>query len=81
MTTWDDEVDLLVFGSGAAGMSAALTGAHAGLKAMLCEKTDLLGGTSATSGGSLWVPGAGPIVAPCDQRFRRANCQQRQLGR
>ncbi len=62
MSTWDEEIDLLVLGSGAAGMSAAITGAHAGLKVMLCEKTELLGGTSATSGGSLWVPGAGPIV-------------------
>ena len=55
------EVDVLVLGSGAAGMAAALTAAHSGLKVLVCEKTELVGGTSATSGGSLWVPGSAPI--------------------
>ena len=62
MTHWDQEVDLLVFGSGAAGMTAALVGAHEGLDVVLCEKSPLVGGTTATSGGVLWIPGAGPIV-------------------
>ncbi len=62
MTRWDQQVDLLVFGSGAAGMTAALVGAHEGLDVVLCEKSPLVGGTTATSGGSLWIPGAGPIV-------------------
>lgn len=62
MTNWDQEVDLLVFGSGAAGMTAALVGAHEGLDVVLCEKSPQVGGTTATSGGSLWIPGAGPIV-------------------
>ncbi|MFV0492220.1 MAG: FAD-binding protein [Pseudorhodobacter sp.] len=54
---FDEEVDLLVIGAGAAGMTAALTGAIAGLRVMLCEKTDMVGGTTATSGGTTWVPG------------------------
>lgn len=57
MTTWDRETDLLVFGSGAAGMTAALVAAKKGLKVILCEKTDAIGGTTATSAGTVWIPG------------------------
>jgi succinate dehydrogenase/fumarate reductase flavoprotein subunit len=54
---WDFETDLLVVGAGAAGMTAALVGAIEGLDVLLCEKTDQVGGTSATSAGTIWVPG------------------------
>jgi len=54
---WDREVDLLVFGAGAGGMSAAMVGACEGLRVLLCEKTSQVGGTTATSGGTTWVPG------------------------
>ena len=54
---FDEEVDLLVIGAGAGGMTAALTGAIAGLSVLLCEKTAMVGGTTATSGGTSWVPG------------------------
>jgi len=57
MGNWDREVDLLVFGSGAAGMTAALVGAHEGLEVLLCEKLAQIGGTTATSAGTLWIPG------------------------
>jgi succinate dehydrogenase/fumarate reductase flavoprotein subunit len=49
--------DIAVFGSGAAGLTAALVAACEGLKVMLFEKADALGGTTATSGGAVWVPG------------------------
>lgn len=52
-----DEVDLLVCGAGAGGMAAALSGAGHGLRVLLCEKGGQLGGTTATSGGTLWIPG------------------------
>jgi succinate dehydrogenase/fumarate reductase flavoprotein subunit len=55
---WDREVDVLVFGSGAAGMTAALVAANEGMSVLLCEKTSLIGGTTATSGGTIWVPGS-----------------------
>ena len=55
---FDDEVDLLVIGAGAAGMTAALVGAMEGLRTMLCEKTDMVGGTTATSAGTVWIPGS-----------------------
>lgn len=51
-----DEADLIVLGSGAAGLTAALSGAVLGLKVVLVEKTDRIGGTSALSAGSIWVP-------------------------
>ena len=54
---FDETVDLLVIGAGAGGMTAALTGAIAGLSVLLCEKTGMVGGTTATSGGTTWVPG------------------------
>jgi succinate dehydrogenase/fumarate reductase flavoprotein subunit len=55
---WDLEVDLLVTGAGAAGMTAALVGALEGLKTLLCEKSDMVGGTTATSAGTVWIPGS-----------------------
>jgi succinate dehydrogenase/fumarate reductase flavoprotein subunit len=49
--------DLLVIGSGASGLSAAVTAAHHGLKVVLVEKDPVFGGATAWSGGWLWVPG------------------------
>lgn len=51
------EVDLLVCGAGAGGMAAALAGAVEGLEVLVCEKSGQVGGTSATSAGTLWIPG------------------------
>ncbi len=53
----DEEVDLLVCGSGAAGMTASLVAAQEGLRVMMCEKHGQVGGTTATSGGMAWIPG------------------------
>jgi succinate dehydrogenase/fumarate reductase flavoprotein subunit len=55
---WDLETDLLVIGAGAAGMTAALVGTLEGLKSILCEKSDMVGGTTATSAGTVWIPGS-----------------------
>lgn len=54
--------DLIVVGSGAAGFSAAVTGAKAGLDVALLEKTDRFGGTTAYSGGFMWIPN-NPLAA------------------
>jgi 3-oxosteroid 1-dehydrogenase len=54
----DHTVDLLVIGAGAAGMTAALVGSIEGLEVLLCEKADQVGGTTATSAGTVWVPGS-----------------------
>ena len=53
----DIEVDVLVAGAGAAGMTAALVCALQGLGVLLCEKSSQVGGTTATSAGTIWVPG------------------------
>jgi succinate dehydrogenase/fumarate reductase flavoprotein subunit len=50
------EVDLLVLGAGAAGMTAALVGSINGLDVLVCEKAGQLGGTTATSAGTVWIP-------------------------
>jgi glycine/D-amino acid oxidase-like deaminating enzyme len=50
------EVDLLVAGAGAGGMAAALVAALEGLEVLLCEKSAQVGGTSATSAGTVWIP-------------------------
>lgn len=48
--------DVVVIGAGAAGMSAALFAAIRGAKTLLVEKTAFVGGTSAFSAGSIWIP-------------------------
>ncbi|TFC54681.1 MULTISPECIES: FAD-binding protein [unclassified Cryobacterium] len=53
---WDREVDVLVAGSGAAGLTAAITAADAGLTALIVESTGRWGGTTMLSGGGLWMP-------------------------
>jgi len=50
------EVDLLVIGSGAGGLSAAVTAAHLGQKVLVAEKDAQFGGTTAWSGGWMWIP-------------------------
>lgn len=56
----DLTVDLLVVGSGT-GMSAALAGHELGLSVLVVEKTDLVGGSTARSGGAFWIP-ANPVL-------------------
>ncbi|WP_298014338.1 FAD-dependent oxidoreductase [uncultured Castellaniella sp.] len=50
------QCDLLVIGSGAGGLSAAVTAATLGLKVVVLEKEPVFGGTSAWSGGWMWIP-------------------------
>lgn len=54
---WDEEVDLLVVGSGAGAMTTGIVAHDQGGKVLLIEKAPCYGGSSAMSGGSLWVPG------------------------
>lgn len=56
MTHWDHEYDVVVVGSGAAGLAAAVTAGLRGLSALVVEKTELYGGSTALSGGAIWVP-------------------------
>lgn len=61
---WDREVDLLVLGSGAGGLGAAVVGANEGLQVLVLEKSEFVGGTTAYSAGTCWIP---------DNRFQRAD--------
>jgi len=53
---WDHITDLLVVGSGGGGMTAALIAKDHGLDALVIEKANVYGGSTAMSGGSVWVP-------------------------
>ncbi len=56
MADWDLSADVIVIGSGSAGLSAALSAQHHGASVMILERSDKLGGTSAVSGGLPWIP-------------------------
>ncbi len=62
---WDEEFDFVVLGGGAGGMTAALVAAIEGMRTLLVEKSEQVGGTTAYSSGTVWIPN---------------NAQQRQLG-
>lgn len=55
-THWDASYDVVVVGSGAGAMTAALRAHDLGLKVLVIEKSDRYGGTSAVSGGGIWIP-------------------------
>ena len=54
---FDNEYDVVVVGSGVAALFGAVVAAKRGLRTCLVEKTDRFGGTSAYSGGAVWLPG------------------------
>jgi succinate dehydrogenase/fumarate reductase flavoprotein subunit len=51
-----DSADIVVVGSGAAALTAALSALDAGARVLVTEKSSVLGGTSAVSGGMIWIP-------------------------
>jgi 3-oxosteroid 1-dehydrogenase len=61
-TRFDEEVDFVIAGSGGGAMVAAIFMCAAGKRPLVLEKTDKLGGSTAMSGGLLWIP-ANPLMA------------------
>ena len=57
-TDFDCDYDLIVLGAGASGMTAALVAAAEGASVLVLESTASIGGTSARSSGTLWIPTA-----------------------
>ncbi|KOU76350.1 3-oxosteroid 1-dehydrogenase [Streptomyces virginiae] len=57
------EYDVVVVGSGAAGMTAALTAAKRGLSVLVVEKAPTFGGSAARSGAGIWLPNNAVILA------------------
>jgi 3-oxosteroid 1-dehydrogenase len=51
-----EQFDVIVVGTGAAGLSAALAASVKGARTLVLEKSELIGGTTAMSGGCIWVP-------------------------
>ena len=60
MTTDVDTFDVIVVGSGG-GLVGAYVAASRGLRTLVIEKTDRVGGTTAYSGAGLWFPGSAPL--------------------
>lgn len=56
MQTTDQGIDVVVLGSGASGLCAALSAHGHGARVVVLEKAEQLGGTSAWSGGMIWIP-------------------------
>jgi 3-oxosteroid 1-dehydrogenase len=55
-TPWDIELDILIVGTGAAGLSAALAAVDAGTDTLIVESLPYWGGTTSWSGGGVWAP-------------------------
>ena len=56
----EDEYDFVAIGAGTGGLVGAMTAADLGLRTLIVEKTELLGGVTAYSQGQMWVPGSYP---------------------
>ena len=76
------QADVIVIGSGAGGLTAAITAAKAGLQVTLLEATPVFGGTTALSGGGVWIPANHhqPELGVSDSRAEAATYLRAVLG-
>ena len=77
-----DVFDVVVIGAGCAGMSAALCAAIDGARVLLVERTEYLGGTTALSAATSWVPLSKPGLAvdPSDSYEKALDFLDRAVG-
>ncbi|MBJ8344705.1 FAD-binding protein [Antrihabitans sp. YC2-6] len=61
--SWDHEFDFVVVGSGCGGFTGALAAADRGLDTVIIEKAAVYGGTTALSGGNIWIPNNPTLVS------------------
>ncbi len=71
-TDWDLETDVVVLGSGGSGLIAALTASDSGARVIVLEKSPMIGGTTAISGGIVWVPN-NPHMRPLGRKDSRTD--------
>lgn len=64
---FDEQVDFAIIGSGGGALAAALTAVNAGMSVVVLEKGDKIGGSTAMSGGILWLPGNAPLRRAGDE--------------
>ncbi|UCV17800.1 FAD-dependent oxidoreductase [Ferribacterium limneticum] len=82
---WDKEADVVVVGSGAAGLVAAVSAVYAGASVIIVEKAPVVGGTTAKSDGGYWIPNnrdmraAGLVDNRIDAITFMARCARPQL--
>jgi 3-oxosteroid 1-dehydrogenase len=65
--TWDETFDVVIVGSGAAGLLASIVAADSRLNALVIEKSGFWGGTSGISGGGLWIP-VNPVMLAAGEK-------------
>src|SRR3954462_13646696 len=63
MQDWDRVVDVVVVGTGGAALTPATMAADGGAEVLVIEKAGMLGGTTAVSGGGVWLPGNHVMLA------------------
>ena len=87
LTTFDtirdhDNFDVVVIGAGGAGLHAALFAALTGVRVLVVEQSGLVGGTTALSAGTTWVPGThqGAAVNPADTLQEAARYLDNAIG-
>lgn len=62
-SSWDHQTDVVVVGSGGAGLAAAIGALESGAQVIVLEKAATVGGTTAISGGGMWIPNNSLAVA------------------
>ncbi len=84
MSSQDLETDVVVVGSGAAGLTAAILAHDQGARVLVLERSDKVGGTTAVSGGAVWVPLTRHMVevgTPDTREEALAYCRRLSAGR